>query len=228
MMNAAALRAALGDTPPGTPNSQNTFRAQRTELQAALQSLSTTSEVAPPVASSTTTTRSIGEPLKPRVGGITMVNGYPVAWVGGGIGAAALTGPASLYAYRTSDLSLALKVEKACTIGLPEGRRLPPPGSMDTKDVSVAITLNMWIRSLAIALKERGLDTVFRADVGGTEIFLLEKWGKATKENVDVHVQRLRTLNDPYDLTNLKLSATYLMNSLDDDMLRRTQRSNGS
>ena len=39
--------------------------------------------------------------------------------------------------------------------------------------------------------------------IGGTEVFLPEQWGSATKANVDVHVAWLRTHGDSYDKQNL-------------------------
>jgi hypothetical protein len=59
-------------------------------------------------------------------------------------------------------------------------------------------------------------------------VFLLEKWGKATKENVDAHVTHLCNNGDEYDLQNLKLLAKYLFNSLDNDMLKQTEQELGN
>jgi hypothetical protein len=78
------------------------------------------------------------------------------------------------------------------------------------------------------ALIERGLDSVFRADIDGVEVFLLEKWGKATKANIDAHVEALRLHGDEYDRKNLKLSAKFILNSLDNEMLRRTEHELGN
>lgn len=58
-------------------------------------------------------------------------------------------------------------------------------------------------------------------------MYLLEKWGKATKDVVDAHVARIRTLNDPYDLENLTMSGKFLLNSLNDEMLTRTEQELG-
>jgi hypothetical protein len=235
------LQAALGATPPTTPTGTNTtaaqqaaFRAQRTALRAVLNVVAPQPAVvaapqAPPAPSAGQAAPLPVVPTRPNAGGLATVKNEQVAWVGGGYTpATAITKPFSVLAYRSSDLSLALKVEKECTVGLPETRRLTPPGTIDTKDASSSVTLTQWIRTLAHAIKERGLDPVFRATIDGTEVFLLEKWGKATKENVDAHVTHLRNNGDEYDLQNLKLSAKYLMNSLDNDMLKRTEQELGN
>ena len=221
-INPNDLTVALGATPPGTPTSQATFRTTRQILQdvVALMQLhggGANPNPNPPVQNNPLPVVAFPVP-QPRVGGIVMSNGVPTAWVGGGTGAALLAVPASAKAYRSQDLSLKMKTEKACMAGLPESRRLPPPGSMDVKDMSSVISLSDWIRGLSSALKECGLDTVFRAQVNGVEVYLLEKWGKATKDVIDTHVAHLRTLNDPYDMENLTMSGKFLLNSLNDEM----------
>lgn len=217
-INPADLTIALGATPGNlTPTGTATFRATRTVLQAVVAQLQAPqAQVQVP-----------GNVPPPRVGGVLMSNNVATAWVGGGTGAAALQVPASAKAYRSQDLSLKLKTEKACMIGLSEARRLPPPGSMDVKDFHSVISLSDWIRGLSSALKECGLDTVFRADINGTEVYLLDKWGKATREIVNAHVEALRVLNDPYDMENLMMSGKFLLNSLDDEMLKRTEQELG-
>jgi hypothetical protein len=168
------LQAALGATPPTTPNGTNTtaaqqatFRTQRTALQAVLNVI-----VPPPAAiivpqapqaAPQGAAQAAGQaaplpvvPTRPNAGGLATVKNEQVAWVGGGYTpATAITKPFSVLAYRSSDLSLALKVEKECTVGLPETRRLTPPGTIDTKDASSSVTLTQWIRTLAHAIKER-------------------------------------------------------------------------
>lgn len=230
-INPNDLTVALGATPPGTPTSQATFRTTRQILQdvVALMQLhggGANPNPNPPVQNNPLPVVAFPVP-QPRVGGIVMSNGVPTAWVGGGTGAALLAVPASAKAYRSQDLSLKMKTEKACMAGLPESRRLPPPGSMDVKDMSSVISLSDWIRGLSSALKECGLDTVFRAQVNGVEVYLLEKWGKATKDVIDTHVAHLRTLNDPYDMENLTMSGKFLLNSLNDEMLTRTEQELG-
>jgi hypothetical protein len=238
------LRAALGATPLTAPNGTATtpaeqadFRAQRTALQAVFNAnahpaanVAPAVPIVPPVAPLVQPAAAAQvPPLQPRSGGISVVRNEMVPWVGGGYTpATTILQPFSVLAFRSSDLSLALKVEKECMVGLTETRRLTPPGAVDTKDASSSVTLTQWIRTLAHALKERGLDSVFRANIDGTEVFLLEKWGKATKENVDTHITYLRANGDAYDQQNLKLSAKYLFNSLDNDMLKRTKQELGN
>jgi hypothetical protein len=242
------LGVALGATPPTTPNGTATtpaeqadFRAQRIALQAVFNANAPVvanvapavpappvPQVAPPVPQQQAAVAPV-PPIQPRAGGISMVRNELVPWVGGGYTpATTILQPFSVLAFRSSDLSLALKVEKECMVGLTETRRLMPLGAVDTKDASSSVTLNQWIRTLAHALKERGLDSVFRANIDGTEVFLLEKWGKATKVNVDAHVTYLLAHGDEYDHKNLKLSAKYLLNSLDNDMLKRTEQELGN
>ena len=230
------LTAALGGTPGNlSPNSTATFRATRTTLQAVIAQLNPPVQpqpqvqvpVPPPVQPQGQAQGQVQGPAPPRVGGVVMSSGVLTAWVGGGTGANALLIPASAKVYRSQDLSLKMKTEKACMIGMPESRRLPPPGSMDVKDMSSVISLSDWIRGLSSALKECGLDTVFRATIDGDEVYLLEKWGKATKDNVDAHLLFLRNTNDRYDMENLTMSGKFLLNSLNDEMLKRTEQELG-
>lgn len=225
IITAADLTTALGATPAGlSPGSTTTFRATRTNLQAVVATLNL-----PQVAQAQGQANAgANQVVPPRVGGIVLSNGVPTVWVGGGIVASTiLVQPASAKAYRSEDLSLKMKTEKACTVGLPESRRLPPPGSMDVKDMTSVISLSDWIRGLSASLKECGMDTVFCVTIGGNEIYLLEKWGKATKDIVDTHLANLRILNDRYDLENLTLSGKFLLNSLNDEMLTRTEQELG-
>jgi hypothetical protein len=113
-----------------------------------------------------------------------------VPWVGGGpIGAASqIHQPVSSLAYRAMDLSTALKVEKACSEGLPEARHLPAPGLTDVTTATASVTFAEWLYMIRMALIDRGLDSVFRATVNNKEVFLLEKWGQATKEVVDAQI----------------------------------------
>jgi hypothetical protein len=243
MANPQALAVAqlildLGNTPPGSPNSQAFHRARRAELEAAgidrgiIQGIYDAAVFAtqPPTPAvpaaggqGLVPPNPPNAPNAPRVGGVQNINNERVPWVGGGTTARTrLTGPALLTATRPLKLETALKVEKECTAGLPETRRLPPPGAVDTKDESQSVMLTTWLRVLSVQIKRCGLDTVFRATIDGAEVFLLEKWGKATREIVNSHVDALIALNDPYNLKNLSMSATYMFNSLDDDMLKGT------
>ena len=189
-INAADLTTALGGTPANlSPTSTAMFRATRTNLQMVVAALNPAQPQAQVQRQAQQAQPQVGNVIPPpRVGGLIPSNGGHIAWVGGGTGVNALLVPASAKAYCSQDLSLKLKTEKACMIGLPESRRLPPPGSMDVKDMGSVISLSDWIRGLSSALKECGLDTVFRATIDGTEVYLLEKWGKATKEIIDAHL----------------------------------------
>jgi hypothetical protein len=223
MATIADLTSLIGPTPPGTPTTQATFCATKasflTALQAQLQAASPQPAIPQPTNYAPINVVPISVPC---VGGIEMVAGYQMAWTGGSLdenGINTLTKPFTSAAFRSSNLSQALKIEKTCTSGLPESRRLPVPGPMTVKDASSAVTIVSWQQELAQALKERGLDAVFRANINGSQVFLIEKWGMATKEYIKTHVAFLRTSGDEYNEQNLKLSAKFLKNSLDDEML---------
>lgn len=223
----ADLAIAIGATPGNlTPTAETAFRTTRTLLQAVVAQLQVAQAPPTPLVAPAQVVGPI-QPPHPRVGGLVMSNNVATAWVGGGTGASALLTPASAKAYRSQDLNLKLKTEKACMIGLSEARRLPPPGAMDVKDFASVISLSDWIRGLSSAIKECGLDTVFRADIDGVEVYLLDTWGKATKTIVAAHVANLRLMNDSYDLENLMMSGKFLLNSLDDEMLKRVEQELG-
>ena len=99
---------------------------------------------------------------------------------------------------------------------------------MDAKDATSAVTIVTWLREVTQAIIDRGMDPVFRANINGTEVFLLEQWGSATKANVDTHVASLRVNGDTYDKQNLQLSAKFLKNSIDDELLRRVEQELGN
>ena len=224
----ASFLSQIGTTPPGTPTTQAAFRTNKAAIMNFIQQ-----QVAanPQPIPTPITRKTIVAPTAPRVGGVEQVGGYYTCWTGGQLDEFNVneqTQPASSYAYRSSDLSQILKIEKVCTAGLPESRRLPVPGPMDSKDASSAVTIVTWLREITQAVIDRGLDPVFRATIGTTQVFLLEKWGSATKANVDAHVAWLRTNGDSFDKQNLQLSAKFIKNSLDDELLRRVEQELGN
>ena len=185
-----SLEEQMAGTPPGSPTTIALFRANRTSVESVFQRmfarLQPLQNVPPRVVRGTNAT-----PVGPRVGGVEQIGGNSVCWTGGGLDEHNMntrSSPASSAAYRSSDLSQVLKIEKACTAGLPESRRLPVPGPMDAKDATSAVTIVTWLREVSQAVIDRGLDAVFRANIGGKEVYLLEQWGSATKANVDAHV----------------------------------------
>jgi hypothetical protein len=169
-------------------------------------------------------------PSAPRCGRLLQLGNVMVPWVGGGAAGTAteIHQPVSSLAYRANDLSTALKVEKACTEGLPEGRHLTAPGLTDMTTAVGSVTFAEWLYMIRMALIERGLDSVFRATINNEEVFLLEKWGQATKEVVDDQITFLNANGDEYDRKNLALSAKFILKSLSIDMLRRTESEIGN
>jgi hypothetical protein len=236
MANAfAEMAASIGATPPTspggtpmTPNRINAFRATRIVNQTLLQQLMATL-APPPLIPQPVMVAPAVVPVAPRCGGLALVNTQQVPWTGGGTTPqTTVTVPASSFAFRSSDLSTALKVEKACTEGLADARRLPAPGVADMSNLGTVVTFADWLYMLKNALVERGLDSIFRTMINGVEVFLLEKWGQATKENIDAQIAFLEINGDEYDRKNLKLSAKFILNSLDMEMLRRTENELGN
>ena len=233
----ASFATQMGPTPPGSPtgNTARAFRANKASIMQFIQQQVTAGIAAaqptlPPLITQAPLIQPVA-PIAPRVGGVEQVGGYYTCWTGGSLdsnGNNTQVQPASSAAYRSSDLSQVLKIEKVCTAGLPETRRLPVPGPMDAKDATSAVTIVTWLREISQAVVDRGLDAVFRATVGGNEVYLLDQWGSATKANVDAHVAWLRTHGDAFDKQNLQLSAKFLKNSLDDELLRRVEQELGN
>jgi hypothetical protein len=225
------LAVALGATSPGTPTTEAAFRTARNALQTLFIAMVPAQQPLVPQPSVVGPPPPVVPvpPPTPLQGGLTQVNNNMVTWSGGGTTVLiCINQPASSLAYRPNDLSLALKVEKACTQGLPETRRLPVPGIVDTQNALASVKFADWNYRLKNAMIERGSDSVVCADIDGVEVFLLEKWGKATKTNIDAHVDHLQVNGDEYDCKNLKLLAKFILNSLDNEMLRRTEHELGA
>jgi hypothetical protein len=146
----AQLQTALVNTPPnspgGTPMTPNRLAVQAIP-QPAIQNAPQVVPIAPPV---------------PRCGGLLQLGTVMVPWVGGG--AVRITSkihqPVSSLAYRAPDLSMALKVEKACSEGLPEARHLPAPGLTDVATATASVTFAEWLYMIRMTLIERGLDCI--------------------------------------------------------------------
>jgi hypothetical protein len=119
------MTAALGATPPGTPTQVTAFRTNRTALRAALATLFATQQPVPQAPIQQAPAVVPVRPATPIRGGLMVdIDNKIIPWVGGGTTATTrVTQPASSLAYRTHDLSLSLKVEKACIQGLPENLR---------------------------------------------------------------------------------------------------------
>jgi hypothetical protein len=237
----AAMQQALVNTPPtslgGTPMTPVRLAAHRTNrnalltmLQAIVPQQQLNVNVPNPNPNALQAVPVAPAPPRPRCGGLLQLGNVLVPWVGGGpmFSASEINQPVSTLAYRANDLSTALKVEKACSEGLPVGRHLPAPGLTDIATATGSVTFAEWLYMIRMALIERGLDSVFRATVNNQEVFLLEKWGQATKEVIQDQIAFLDANGDEYDRKNLTLSAKFILKSLTIDMLRRTESKIGN
>ena len=163
--------------------------------------------------------------VAPRVGGIDTIKGEQYAWTGGGnLPASRLTEPATVKAYRPSDFKALQRMEKECEEGLPTTLRLSTPDKAAT-DAS-AVTLQLWIDRIKVALEARGLDSVFRMEnaTGTAEFYLMEEFGRADVTRVRTWVATLRAKGCTYDAKNLAMSGKMLLESLDVDMLKKASR----
>ena len=127
----------MGATPPGSPDSQTAFRANKASIMQFFRQQIAAAQPNPILTPRYTQAPPV-VPTAPRVGGIEMVGTYHQAWTGGklvytatGMQTNVQLAPATSHAYRSTDLSQVLKIEKVCTTGVPETRRLPVPGPMN-------------------------------------------------------------------------------------------------
>jgi hypothetical protein len=234
-LSTLSVAEQLGPTPNVSPNSTALFQANKATIFASVQAFFGTQvqQVPPPaVQAQPTGIRN------PRVGGTTAFGNQVIAWTGGKLVTSPTTGavtnilrePSGPNAYRpnNSDLSQLLKIQKACTSGLPESQQLPMPGASTskemTKEIASTVTIVSWQREIDAALKERGMDAVFRAQINGQEVYLLERWGEVTPTNIRAHLAWMNQHGDEYDKQNLSWSAKFIMNSLSAEMAKRVKQ----
>ena len=166
--------------------------------------------------------------IKPRCGGIQDIEGHKFAWTGGGsLPTTELTIPCTSEAVRPKEYKSWMKTEKQCQEGLAEVHHLTTPDKSGKDD---KLTLQAWIDRIKVAMENKGMDPVFRIVKGSgvtrTEDYILEEFGLAKLETVKQWVNDLRTTGTqcPYDIVNLKMSATMILKSVDADLLRRIDR----
>jgi hypothetical protein len=87
---------------------------------------------------------------------------------------------------------------------------------------STVVNLFDWVGHIKRDLEQKGMDTSFYMYEGRRrgEVYLLEKYGRAKIEVVKEHVEGLYHDADEYDIENLELSAIFILNSLDIEMMR--------
>ena len=151
--------------------------------------------------------------------------------VGGVLGGAAWTGgsnvlrkrskrPKTVFARRPLSFVNASKVERACTRGIHEDKRL---GLSNTP-----VSLTSWINLVRAYVEECGMDTVFRIydEDLDEEKYLLEDWGAAKKEAVRDWVMEISegAMACPYDMDNLRWSGKALLASIDLELWSRIEK----
>lgn len=179
---------SLKSPPPRTPTTP------RTRPRFRLPTMSAETEEA------STTVKTKKDPPKPKTGGID--DGIP--WVGGDPSKSSTT-PVDILCYRPSDFRSKQRQHDALKQGLDEARRLELPGGSENKS-----SLVTWIQEMKLLCQNRGFDTVFYIKVSrnGTDEFkyLMSDWGAVTAAEVSTYI---KTLTDPYDLENCRLSAWF-------------------
>lgn len=100
-----------------------------------------------------------------------------------------------------------------CKEGLSTESQLPLDGAKgDT------ITFTSWLPKLLEDMQECGLDSVFRIEVSGKEIYILKEWGQITDQLVTDWLHYLATHGDKFDKANLHWSGRKLQKSISSDL----------
>jgi hypothetical protein len=156
----------------------------------------------------------------PRVGGVSVVSGVTVPWTGGSR-TRPRTAPRGPYAYRPQDVKGRGKTRQMLVSPVDKIFRLGVPMTEAKSHKSSVVSLFDWVGHIRRELEQRGMETVFFIRTGDDEeTYLLERYGQAKIEKVKYHVERLEARADDYDRENLELSATFLLNSLELEMMR--------
>ena len=153
----------------------------------------------------------------PRVGGVLA----GAAWTGGSnVTHRRNRRPKTVFTRRPLSFANASKVERACTKGIHEDKRL---GMSNTP-----VSLTSWINLVHAYMEECGMDSIFRIYDEGLdkERYLLEDWGAAKKEVVGDWVRKLSEgmTACPYDLDNLRWSGKALLASIDLKLWSRIEK----
>ena len=183
------------------------------------------------------------DPTKPRVGGLEGPPGDRDAWMGGS-NLSTPTKLASIKAIRPSQFKFKKGMQEMCEKGIRETDHLGRANDHGTKE-KPAITLTSWLTTIDKHLVATGMDTVFRVLVWKNdhykEFYLLKEWGNLMKAQVNTWVDELQisgvrvTPTDsstlgarlalcPYDKQNLKMSATFIRESIKTDLWTKIER----
>ena len=166
--------------------------------------------------------------IKPRCGGVEDIEGQKFAWTGGGgLPTTERTIPSTAQAVRPRDYKSWAKTEKECQQGLAVEHHLSTPDKSGKDD---KLSLQAWIDRIKVAIEDKGMDPVFRIVNGTgatrTEDYILEEFGMAKIDTVKQWVVDLLANSPqcPYDVVNLKMSASMILKSADSDLLKRIDR----
>ena len=166
--------------------------------------------------------------IAPRIGGTKKLGRDDYFWTGGGAAASTkITEPRTMKAYRPNDFKSQVKMEEACTAGLPATHHLSTPDKLTTD--TKAVSFKTWIDRIRDEVEQRGMDSVFRIQGPDGEIYILQTFGKATRKTVDDWVAMLTITGVgeapicTFDKDNLQMSGTMIRHSLDIDMLKKLE-----
>ncbi len=156
----------------------------------------------------------------PLRGGVVQFGTHQVSWTGGSPGV--LQEPASHAAFRSQDsLKDAMKSEETCQEPLEEHSRLGMP---DHKN-DATVTLTEWITNVEMHMRDTGMDAVFfvRKNTNvATYLDLLEEWNQFSNDEINQWLED--ETFDKYDRQNLRMSGTYLRNSIKIDLWRALEQ----
>jgi len=145
---------------------------------------------------------------------------HQVPWTGGSPGV--LQEPVSHSAFRSQDsLKDAMKSEETCQEPLGETQRLGLP---DHKN-DTSISLTEWIQAASLHMRETGMDAVFfvRKNTNvATYVDLLEEWNRFSNDEINQWLED--ETFDKYDRQNLRMSGTYMRNSIKIDLWRALEQ----
>ena len=166
---------------------------------------------------------------EPRIGGSKQLGKDKYNWTGGGaMSSSKLIEPRTMKAYRPSEFKAQVKMEESCTAGLPATHYLSTPDKLTSTDTT-AVSFKTWIDQIRDEIEQRGMDTVFRIVEGDAETYILDTFGKASR---DIVAKWVTTLSETgvggkpvctFDKENLRMSGTMIRHSLDIDMLKKLE-----
>ena len=181
------------------------------------------------------TTTAPSSIVPPRVGGVTVTDGVELAWTGGGtLTATKRTAAHSRKAYRPTEHRAATKTEEQCIEPLVTTKHLATPDQVLAKD-SKLVSFKSWISFIKREMEVRGMDSVFRIMVGVKELYILDEFGLCEGDMVETWVKELTDgtahptgVVCQYDIDNLDMSGSMILESLTTDMLLKIQNDGGA